>query len=70
MRVRLRSCKTLHEISNDPSVLQRVSLDKFNPVSWKQEEKTFLERCTNAENPEGLYGTGMVRINSVLAWFV
>ncbi|KAK1352306.1 hypothetical protein POM88_053570 [Heracleum sosnowskyi] len=52
-------CKTLHEISNDPSVLKRVSLDKFYPVAWKQEEKNFLQRCTNAENPEALYRTGM-----------
>lgn len=67
MCVRLCSCKTLHEISSYPSVLKRVSLAKFSPVPWKQEVKTFLERCTNAENPEALYRTGMVRTNSVLA---
>ena len=61
------SCKTLHEVSNDPPVLQRVSLDKCHPVAWKQEEKSFLERCTNAENPEALYRTGMVIINLLQA---
>ena len=65
----LYSCKTLYAVSDANCILKSVLLNKFDQFAGTSKGKTFLERCSMAENPEALYCNGMVSICSMLPFF-
>ncbi|OMO54482.1 hypothetical protein COLO4_36468 [Corchorus olitorius] len=55
-----QSCKDFVKASNDYKIFENVSMEKFNPIPWEENERVFLEKCTEAKNAEALYRKGML----------